>query len=415
MKAAIVPEYDELLDNEMVTWEGSYAESKSYDVDREGYVRLREKFEKEGGSLQTIDRVDIDSVDIVLFVDSDMEYIRKIRKMDDRPAMVYIMREPPCYNSFNSEANLIRWSVIFDHILTWNGDLARQSPYISEYTWPQFLKTEQEEAEDFHNRDLLVNISSRKHSGHPNELYSARENVIEFFAENHPTEFSLYGQWWDEGPRLIDDVYFEQVLSPRRFTDVFEHPINLNEKSSIYHKFKFALCFENQTGTDGWITEKLFDCIRSGTVPVYWGASNIEDYVPSEVFVDYREFRGPESLYQYLSTIDEAEYQKFLDKGAKFLSNKSTEFSPERFASDIYNNIKNVKPTVNEWVPKSIQSHINLHGKADELLNNKEKLGRKEYLRRYISLVRESPSIAVSKPSITYYAFENILPIIPEI
>ena len=38
------------------------------------------------------------------------------------------------------------------------------------------------------------------------------------------------------------------------------------------------------------MTEKLFDCFFSGTVPVYWGAPDVFDWVPADCFIDMRQF-----------------------------------------------------------------------------------------------------------------------------
>ena len=42
--------------------------------------------------------------------------------------------------------------------------------------------------------------------------------------------------------------------------------------------------------TPGYMTEKIWDSFKAKTVPVYWGASNIEEYVPKNCFIDYRDF-----------------------------------------------------------------------------------------------------------------------------
>lgn len=31
---------------------------------------------------------------------------------------------------------------------------------------------------------------------------------------------------------------------------------------------------------DDYVTEKVYNGLQAGTLPVYWGATNIQDYVP---------------------------------------------------------------------------------------------------------------------------------------
>jgi hypothetical protein len=50
------------------------------------------------------------------------------------------------------------------------------------------------------------------------------------------------------------------------------------ELISVYSKYKFIICFEN-SNTDGYVTEKIFNVFLSGSIPIYDGAPNIKDYV----------------------------------------------------------------------------------------------------------------------------------------
>jgi hypothetical protein len=51
-----------------------------------------------------------------------------------------------------------------------------------------------------------------------------------------------------------------------------------HELITIYSKYKFIICFENSK-TNGYITEKIFNVFLSGSIPIYDGAPNIGDYV----------------------------------------------------------------------------------------------------------------------------------------
>ena len=72
--------------------------------------------------------------------------------------------------------------------------------------------------------------------------------------------------------------------------------------------------------TTGWITEKLFDCMRADCVPVYWGASNIEDYVDAGAYVDRRRFRSDAELEEYLLSVDRDRYEGYRGAIQEYLS-----------------------------------------------------------------------------------------------
>jgi alpha(1,3/1,4) fucosyltransferase len=60
-------------------------------------------------------------------------------------------------------------------------------------------------------------------------------------------------------------------------------------KFEVLQNYEFCLCFENMR-MDGYITEKVFDCLYAGTIPLYLGASDILEYIPKDVFVDCRKY-----------------------------------------------------------------------------------------------------------------------------
>jgi hypothetical protein len=78
----------------------------------------------------------------------------------------------------------------------------------------------------------------------------------------------------------------------------------------VIRGYRFTLAFENSIDTD-YVTEKFFGPLGAGSVPVYLGAPNIEDFAPGAgCYVDVRAFAGPRELAAHLSALaaDEAAY-----------------------------------------------------------------------------------------------------------
>eukprot|EP00933_Yihiella_yeosuensis_P083360 TRINITY_DN97559_c0_g1_i1.p1 TRINITY_DN97559_c0_g1~~TRINITY_DN97559_c0_g1_i1.p1 ORF type:complete len:438 (+),score=67.22 TRINITY_DN97559_c0_g1_i1:57-1316(+) len=77
------------------------------------------------------------------------------------------------------------------------------------------------------------------------------------------------------------------------------------DKSHVMKQHKFCLAIEN-TDHDDYVTEKLWDCLRAGAVPIYRGASNVEHYLPggrqSAIFVD--DFATPSDLVAHLKRVE---------------------------------------------------------------------------------------------------------------
>jgi hypothetical protein len=80
-------------------------------------------------------------------------------------------------------------------------------------------------------------------------------------------------------------------------------------------RYKFTAAFENASEED-YVTEKFYDPLIVGSVPVYLGAPNIEEFSPGDkCFINASDFDGPESLSRFLVDLsgDDARYSEYFD------------------------------------------------------------------------------------------------------
>ena len=85
-------------------------------------------------------------------------------------------------------------------------------------------------------------------------------------------------------------------------------------KNNLVSKYKFTLAFENSICED-YVTEKFFDPLLVGSVPVYLGAPNIEEYAPGEnCYIDVTQFDSPGALAKFLVDLaaDDEAYAGYL-------------------------------------------------------------------------------------------------------
>jgi glycosyltransferase involved in cell wall biosynthesis len=85
-------------------------------------------------------------------------------------------------------------------------------------------------------------------------------------------------------------------------------------KLDIYRGYKFVIAFENAVDPD-YVTEKFFDPLLAGSVPVYFGAPNIADFAPGKnCFIDVRQFENPKKLADFINSCyeDQLLYESFL-------------------------------------------------------------------------------------------------------
>ena len=106
----------------------------------------------------------------------------------------------------------------------------------------------------------------------------------------------------------------------------------LETKWDTLSQYDFVLCFENAV-LPGWLTEKLFDSLRVGTIPIYWGATDISSLVPADCYIDMRDFTGYPELKAYLKSLDRKKIMAYREAGRAFLESPAfTPFSKETFA-----------------------------------------------------------------------------------
>src|SRR3989338_8031812 len=203
--------------------------------------------------------------------------------------------------------------VLFDHLVS-------QHNYHKFY-YPQPSLALINPIPPFEKKKLSCLINNNKEFPHPQSLYGERRNIIAFFETLPKGEFDLYGancngcrDWKGRAP-------------PNKWETLKD--------------YKFCICYENMHTQLGYITEKIFDVLISGCVPVYWGASNVTDYIAEKCFIDRRLFSSDEELYCFLKTMDRSTYERYQEAIKHFLASpQAALFSVENFVRLILSEIK---------------------------------------------------------------------------
>jgi hypothetical protein len=159
------------------------------------------------------------------------------------------------------------------------------------------------------------------------ELYSRRRAIARAADRMTGGLLEVYGPGWNGEPISWCPLYPNRPYSNR-----VEGAVT-RDKKQILGGYRFSIATENYEGSRTWIGEKLFDCLCAGTVPVYLGDHNIQDWVAPECFVDIRRFRSDVALLNYLRDCPEEEWQRMREAGRRFLqSDRIRPFTDEAFA-----------------------------------------------------------------------------------
>lgn len=222
--------------------------------------------------------------------------------------MVLFLWEPPLilrkmYKAENLE--------IFSKIYTWNDDLVDNVTTFKFY-YP-VLRQRLDDIPSFEEKKFCTLVSSNGVKSAPGELYSERRRAIEFFEKAGEKGFEFYGRGW------------EAKNHPS-----YRGPVH--DKLQTIKNYRFYICYENSSELKGYITEKIFDCFAAGTLPIYWGATNIEQVIPKECFIDRRDFQTLDELYAFLKKMDKRTYEMYQKNIQRFLVSETAKlFSHEHF------------------------------------------------------------------------------------
>lgn len=86
-------------------------------------------------------------------------------------------------------------------------------------------------------------------------------------------------------------------------------------KMELLKSYRFTIAFENAVGKD-YVTEKFYEPLLSGSVPIYLGAPNINDFSPSpSAFINVCDYPDPKDLADVIQRYceDEQMYTTFFD------------------------------------------------------------------------------------------------------
>jgi len=161
-----------------------------------------------------------------------------------------------------------------------------------------------------------------------NQLHDQRLSVIEYFGQH--SEIDIYGPCWQDITNLPSEWQ-------NRLAGILEKtkPDKCADKQKISSEYKFSICFENLS-YEGYVTEKIIDCFNAGVIPIYMGAPDINDFVPENSFIDFRDFGSLSDLNIYLKGLTNKQAMSMLDSGQKFLkSEDGYKFSYEGFSEEV--------------------------------------------------------------------------------
>lgn len=173
----------------------------------------------------------------------------------------------------------------------------------------------------YNKKKLACMFSGNKYGIVAGELYSERRKIVRYFEKNLPDEFGLYGNWAGK---------YEKYRTYKGFGEC-------KMEESSHYKFMFSL--ENERRYDGYVTEKIFDAMICGLIPIYSGPTEYPGWcIPRDCYIAYDDFKDIGECVSFLRGMTEREYQDYLRRINEFL--QSNDFKRSFSAKKMYQPLK---------------------------------------------------------------------------
>lgn len=162
-------------------------------------------------------------------------------------------------------------------------------------------------------------------------LYGERLRIAEQCEDALGDRFDIFGPGWTQTQRA----------GGRRFASA--RGVYEGSKLDLLQNYRFTIAYENCRNDCGYVSEKMFDAILGGSVPVYLGNERIQEEVPPEAFVDARRFASHLDLVTFIEKMPENQWQRMRDAGAAYLiSQAKGRFGSQQYARAIMGAVRGV-------------------------------------------------------------------------
>lgn len=289
-------------------------------------IRMRFALKKQGAEIHTADfllakKEDVQKAEYYSF--GLLENYRKLSHWSNIRMRAFAIFEPPVVAP-HLYRELPELTKVFDRVYVHNTegdgyslkdvDISR----LHKLYWPQARADVIEEFWRKQNRKRRIVVINGNHNPASayRELYSKRIEAMVSLAKFDSID--LYGRgwkrWWSR-----DSMWLPYWLNRRTLMSIYKG--ECASKYETMQHYTFALCFENMS-MKGYITEKIFDCFYAGTIPLYWGATDISDLIPREAYIDVGKYVSFEKMYEEVVLMSEIEIQEMREAARSFLKSE---------------------------------------------------------------------------------------------
>ncbi len=290
------------------------------------YIRLRVALEQQGIALHTADRLLLqgEQEEVCDYYSLGvLDNYEQLRARGEARLQAFVIFEPPVVDPRLYRA-LPELTVAFRRVYVHNTEGDGYSlegvdqSRLHKLYWPQPYK---DVLPDFWNREERLNRivminGNHKPASYNNELYSKRIEALA--ALSVFDSIDLYGRGWERWWSR-NSMWMPYWKHRKKIMSVYKG--SCRSKYEVLSRYTFALCFENMV-MKGYITEKIFDCLYAGTIPLYLGAKDITDLIPEDAYIDCRKFPSWDEMHNKVMGMSDVEIRSMREAGRAFVQSE---------------------------------------------------------------------------------------------
>ena len=323
-------------------------------------IQLHQEATARNIEISTIDLIPSSAADVILFIDlpENRSVVERIKSENHLARLVLLLYESPAVKpqAFNR-----RNHSLFDAVITYNPQLV-DGRFYHHFLLPVGFPPEDFPNPAFGERRLCLMMNTNYYTSpwdlsrpwhwfrryyqpiqngwclgfremlkhHKGMLYHRRRTFARAAEQTFPDSSDVFGGNW-------------QGLASGWFRKFVKEPPYQNyrgsfaaDKMTLLQNYRFAFCYENYSSNEGYISEKIFDALYAGVVPVYLGDTRVQDYIPPSCFVDARAFKNDIEILHHLGSVPEDAWTKMREAGKAFVqSHEGSLFQPRYYANTL--------------------------------------------------------------------------------
>lgn len=292
------------------------------------YIILKEKLHQEGIELNTFDFWESGSGSIEYYSFGMLDNLDDIAADPDVKMKGFYIFEPPVVDP-SIYQSLPKLTSMFEEVYVHNTHGNGYSldgvitSKLKKLFWPQPFDDVLEPywQNKIRQKKIVVINGNHKPAFRHKELYSERIKVMVELSEMGGVD--LYGRGWKRWFSR-SSLWIPYWKNRKKLLSIYKG--SCISKFEVLSQYEFCLCFENMV-MDGYMTEKLFDCLYAGCIPIYFGAPDVGSYVDPGAYIDYSLFRDGDALFNYITNLSQDDIEAMRAKGKEFLrGNKMADF-----------------------------------------------------------------------------------------